>query len=74
MYSLNLVFALAFAVFFYRGVEQEGGCGLLWAGLSILVSILVLYKLGWGFFGLLLGQIVLFLVGTIFRVIRDRDF
>lgn len=70
---MYLVLVLAFAAFFYRGMEQESGTGFLWGGLSILVSILVLWKLGWGLIGLLLGQIGLFLCGTIFRVIRDRN-
>jgi hypothetical protein len=40
-YSFNFVGLVVFAVFFYRAGEFENGPGLLWAVISILISLLI---------------------------------
>ena len=59
-YSLNLVIVIAMAVFFYRAAEFEDGPGLLWAALSVAISLLfwMVFRLGW--IGIILGQVGLF--------------
>ena len=69
-YSFTFILAVVCAVFFYRSAEFEGSSGTLWSGLSILVSVLVIWVLHWGFLGVLLGQVGLFSAITLFRVMR----
>jgi hypothetical protein len=66
-YSFNFVLLLACAVFFYRAGEFERTSGLLWAGLSILVSLGIWFLLHGGFFSVLLGQVGLFVGITLYR-------
>jgi hypothetical protein len=68
--SFALVGVVVFAIFFYRAGEFEDAPGLLWAALSVLVSVLVLRWLRWGMLGLLLGQAGLFVGIAAYRVIR----
>ena len=55
------------AVFFYRAAEFEDGPGLLWAALSVAISLLfwMVFRLGW--IGIILGQVGLFVGITLFR-------
>ena len=59
-YSLTFVLVLACAVLFYRAGEFEGSSGLVWAGLSILISVAVWRWLHGGVIAVLLGQVGLF--------------
>ncbi len=72
MYGSVLLGALTvvFALFYYRAGEYEGASGLLWAVMSVLVSLLCwrLLRLGW--LGILLGQVVLFFGITAVRSLR----
>ena len=58
------------AIFFYRAGVFEDGPGILWAALSVLISILIWQWLGGGLFAMLLGQMGLFVGITVFRGIR----
>ncbi len=53
-YLLILVIVVC-AVFFHRAAEFENESGLLWSGLSVLVSALVVFLFHAGWFGILLG-------------------
>jgi hypothetical protein len=61
---------VVFAVFFYRAAESEKESGLLWCGLSVLISLAAMFLLPWGWLGILLGQVGLFAGITIFRMVR----
>ena len=61
---------IAFAIFFYRAAESENEFGLLWCGLSVLISVAALFFLHWGLLGTLLGQVGLFVGIGIFRMMR----
>jgi len=67
LYSFTLILVLACAVFFYRAGEFEGVSGVAWAGLSILISVVIWHWLHGGFVAVLLGQIGLFAAITLYR-------
>ncbi|MGA2175014.1 MAG: hypothetical protein ABSH38_08550 [Verrucomicrobiota bacterium] len=69
-YSFNFVLLVVFAVFFYRAGVLENASGLLWAGLSVLVSLLVWQWLGWGLLAMILSQVGLFVGIGVVRVIH----
>jgi hypothetical protein len=62
---------LACAAFFYRAGEVDGYSGVLWGGLSILISLAVYLGLNGGLFGIVLGQLGLFAAITLYRVRRE---
>ncbi len=61
---------VACAIFFHRAAEFENESSLVWTGLSVVISVMTLFVLGWGWLGCLLGQAGLLLGITIFRVFR----
>ena len=65
-----ILLVVVFAVFFHRAAEFENESGLLWSSLSVLVSVVVLFFLHWGWLGTILGQVGLFVGIGIFRVMR----
>jgi hypothetical protein len=62
---------VVFAIFFYRAGVFDDGPALLWAVLSIGISLLVWQVLKWGMAGLILGQIGLFVGIGVVRVVRN---
>jgi hypothetical protein len=58
------------AMVFYRAGQMEKSWGVLWAGLSVLVSFLALRFLPWGLGGVFAGQVLLFVGITCFRMWR----
>ncbi len=66
-YSFTFVLLLVCAVFFYRAGKFEGSSGLAWAGLSVLISVVVWSLLHGGFIAVLLGQVGLFVGITLYR-------
>jgi len=61
----------AAAIFFYRAGMFDGSPGLLWAVLSVVISLLIWQWLGWGLLEMMiLGQIALFVGIGIVRAIR----
>ncbi len=71
-----LAFVFAFVLFQAGALEKRHGDGkdpgILWAGLSIAVSAIVIHLLHGQWFLVLLGQIVLFAGITLYRVLRER--
>jgi len=67
---LPILMIVVFAVFYYRAAEMEKESGLLWCGLSILISITTLFFLRWGWLGTVLGQAGLFVGITLLRMTR----
>lgn len=72
MLSYSLVLMAIAAIFFYKAAATEKESRLIWAGLSVVVSVLI-HLLGGGFVILLLGQIGLFIGITVFRTINDKS-
>jgi hypothetical protein len=69
-YSFTFVLLLACAIFYYRAGEFEGRSGVVWAGLSITLSLLVWRIFHWGWPGILLSQVGLFAGITVGRTLR----
>jgi hypothetical protein len=67
-----ILLVVVFAVFFHRAAEFENESGLLWAGLSVLVSVGALFFFHWGWLGCLFGQTGLFVGIGIFRMMRKK--
>jgi hypothetical protein len=67
---LLIVVIVVCAVFFHRVAEFENESSLLWSGLSVLVSTLVVFLFHAGSLGVLLGQAGLFIGIGVFRVLR----
>jgi hypothetical protein len=68
---LLIVVIVVSAVFFHRAAEFENESSLLWSGLSVLVSALVVFLFHAGWLGILLGQIGLLIGIGVFRMFRD---
>ena len=67
---LSIAFVVVFAVVYYRAAELEEIPGLLWATLSVAVSVATLFYFNWGWIGAFLGQAGLFLGIAVFRALR----
>jgi hypothetical protein len=70
-----LAFVCAFVLYGAGKAEaREAGpyTGLLWAGLSIAVSALLIRFLGAGWFLVIVGQAALFVGIGLFRAMRDK--
>lgn len=69
-----IAFVCAFTFFGMGRVEARDTAadhGVLWAGLSIAISVLLIQVWGAGWIAVLLGQVGLFLGITVFRALRD---
>lgn len=73
------ILAFVCAVTYYRMGKMEmrqgrrGDNGMIWAGLSIAISALVIQLFGAGWLLVLLSQFGLFVAITVFRTIRESD-
>ena len=67
---LSILMIAVFAAFYYRAAEFENASGLLWCGLSLVISIATMFFFHWGWLGILLGQVGLFAVITTLRMMR----
>jgi len=65
-----ILLKVMFAAFFYRAAEMENESGLLWCGLSVLISVVTWFFLHRGWLGAVLGQVGLFAGIAIFRMTR----
>jgi hypothetical protein len=71
-YSYNFILTVVFAVVLYRAGVQDESPGLLWAALSVAISLVVWLVLGWGVLPLIIAQAALFIGIGVFRVLRER--
>lgn len=67
---LDAVVICVFAIVYHRAGVMERAPALLWAALSVLVSMAALYLLGWGYWGVFGGNALLFAGITLFRTLR----
>ena len=70
-----IAFVCAFTYFGMGKAEARGGGhdnGMLWAGLSIATSALLISTLNAGWLVVVLGQVGLFIGIAIFRTLRDK--
>jgi len=64
---LPLAVAIAFAVFWYRGAHAEKISPLAWVGLSLAISLVILFGLKGGWIAVALGQVAMFVAITLWR-------
>jgi len=69
-YDFRFVMLLACAAFYYRAAHWENVSGLLWTGLSVLVFVVTWIVLSLGLIGCLIGQVSLYIIITIIKVLR----
>ena len=69
---LGLAAAIAAATFWYKGAEMEKVNPLLWVGPSVIVSAIAIFTFTRGWLGVILGQIALLVVITVYRAMRDK--
>ncbi len=71
-FYLLILVALASAIFFYRAAESEAESAWIWSGLSVLISVVTLFWLHWGWLGTFSCQLALFVAITIVRLRRQK--
>lgn len=69
---LDLVVIAVCAIVFYRAGRMERSWGLLWAALSMAISVLVRYALHWPLLAVFAGQAALFVAITLWRMRQPR--
>lgn len=72
IYSMGFVVAVAAVAFYYKAGEQEMDWGLPWAGMSAVISALVLFRWQGGMLAVLFAQLGLLAGITAYRLWRDR--
>ncbi len=72
-YSFGFAMALACAAFFYKAGTEEAGQGVLWGGLSLVVSALILAFVSDSVLAVLAGQGVFLATITLYRLWRDPE-
>jgi uncharacterized membrane protein len=65
---LDLIVIAVCAIAFYRAGRMERSWGLLWAALSIAISLLVRFALHWPILAVFAGQAALFVAITLWRM------
>lgn len=70
---LPLAVAIAFAVFWHRGAHAEKASPYAWVGLSLVISAGVIFLLQKGWIAVVLGQVVLFVGITLYRLLSDSS-
>ena len=76
LYSLDFVVLVVCAILWFRVAQLENEPPWVWAGLSVFVYALMWLWLGWGIIGCLVGQVMVVLLITGYRVAkssRDRE-
>lgn len=64
--------AIACMTFWYKGAEMESIPPIYWAGPSVLLSGIIILGLQRGWLTLLLAQVAMFVVITVYRAARDK--
>jgi hypothetical protein len=67
---LPILIIICFAIFYHRAAEFENESTFIWSGLSVLISVLTIFWLHWGWLGIIFGQAGLFTGITIVRILR----
>ena len=70
LYSISFLLLVACAILFYRAGEFEGSSGILWAAVSVLISVVVWRWLRWGWAGIIVAQVPLFFAIGVYRASR----
>jgi|GEM_PF-3905695 len=69
--DFRFIVMTGFAVFYFRAAQLDDSSPILFSGLSVIVSLIVWTRWGWGFWGMVLAQFLLFVLIAIFRIARE---
>lgn len=72
-YSLEFVLALICAAFYYRAGTEELGSGVIWGGISLVLSFALMFLAHGGVLSIALAQGALLLGIALFRMWRDPE-
>jgi len=67
-----LAAAIASAVFWFRGAQSEKLSPVLWVGLSIAISGIIMLGIGGGWIAVLIGQLAMFVGITVYRTLTGK--
>ncbi len=68
----GLAAAIAAAIFWAKGAEMESISPILWVGISVILSALVIFMLHGSWGAVLLSQLAMFVGITVLRVVTDK--
>jgi hypothetical protein len=68
-----LAVAIAAAIFWYKGAAVENISPLVWVGLSLALSAVVMLLLHQGWLGVALAQVAMFVGIAVMRTVREKD-
>jgi len=64
---------IAFAVFFNRAAEMEDDATpWIWSAVSVLVSVVTMFWLHWGWLGIILSQVGIFIGIAVIKLMREK--
>lgn len=69
MEDFSMVMAVVFAYFYYRAAQIDDSPAWLWVLLSLVASFLGASMIGFGYVGIGIAQILLFVLITGFRIV-----
>ena len=64
--------AIAAAVFWAKGAEMEKVSPLVWVGISVILSAVVMFMLHGSWVAVFAAQLAMFVGITVFRVVTDK--
>ena len=70
---IAIAIAIAGAVFYYKAAEHENKSPVVWVGLSLVTSAVLIFVVHAGYFLLVAGQLVLMVFIALWRVWRETD-
>ena len=70
---IALAIAIAGAVFYYKAAEHENQSRVVWPGLSLVMSGVLMFVFHTGYFALVAGQLALLVLIALWRVWRETD-
>ena len=70
---IALAIAIAGAVFYYKAAVHENKSPVIWMGLSLITSGVLMFVVHAGYFALVAGQLALLVAIALWRVWRETD-
>ena len=70
---IGLAIAIAGAVFYYKAAEHENKSPVIWVGLSLVVSAVLLFVVHAGYFAQVAGQFAVLILIALWRMWRETD-
>jgi hypothetical protein len=68
-----IAMAICGAILYTRVAAAERSSPWIWGALSVGCSGVAMFGLGLGWLGVLAGQVILFILITVYRTVTDKD-